>query len=233
VFCRNVWTDRARFWHEGFLRHVVYCVIKKFRCLQNKDTSVQNTSSDVLNSGLSSCPALDRHVMSSSRQRWILSAINWTVVGQRCLQQLRRLTASLSHWSSTSVYSTIRRAGSSATADNFTAQQKFESIPLLPIVLLMKYCIRKPLITKCAAILSNGIHHVHPPDKTSLCPAFYVSWQSDTARICCCPSCCCGARRPPLSIDISCPPGPQQQPAAPHAEVAKWNRRTDGHRTVT
>jgi len=23
--------------------------------------------------------------------------------------------------------------------------------------------------------------------------------------------CCCGARRPPPSIDISCPPGPQQQ----------------------
>ena len=32
-----------------------------------------------------------------------------------------------------------------------------------------------------------------------------------TARIYCCAPCCCSARRPPLSIDISCPPGPQQQ----------------------
>jgi len=31
VFYRNGWTDRADFWRVGFFRHILYCVIKKFR----------------------------------------------------------------------------------------------------------------------------------------------------------------------------------------------------------
>jgi len=46
---------------------------------------------------------------------------------------------------------------------------------------------------------------------TSLCSASYVTCQRDTARICCRTPLLLGARRPPLSIDISCPHGAQQQ----------------------
>ena len=51
---------------------------------------------------------------------------------------------------------------------------------------------------------------------TSLCPASYISWQHDTARICCWTVCCYApccrsTRQMPLEIDISCPPGPQKQ----------------------
>jgi len=40
-----------------------------------------------------------------------------------------------------------------------------------------------------------------------------------------------GARRPPLSIDISFPPGPQQQTRTA-AAVDRWDKRSDGHRGI-
>ena len=44
---------------------------------------------------------------------------------------------------------------------------------------------------------------------TSLCSwATYVRWKRDTTRICCCDPCCGAVQQ---SIDISYPPGPQQQ----------------------
>jgi len=63
---------------------------------------------------------------------------------------------------------------------------------------------------------------------TELCSASYASWQLDTARICCWAPCCRGtvaAGRPPLSTDIACPPGPQQQT---RSTLLRWNRQTDG-----
>ena len=45
------------------------------------------------------------------------------------------------------------------------------------------------------------------------CSTSYVSWQRDTARICCWTPCSCSVWRPPRSIGISCSPGPQQQTA--------------------
>ena len=50
-------------------------------------------------------------------------------------------------------------------------------------------------------------------------PASYVSWQRDTARICCrtpccCAPCCCGARLPLRSIDISTHLAHSSKPAA-------------------
>jgi len=53
--------------------------------------------------------------------------------------------------------------------------------------------------------------------RTGLCSAFYGGCKRDTARVCCRAPCCAaaplllGARRLPLSIDIPCPPGAQQQ----------------------
>jgi len=35
VFYRNIWTDRADFWHGGFLRPIVHCVLRKFRYLKH------------------------------------------------------------------------------------------------------------------------------------------------------------------------------------------------------
>jgi len=42
-------------------------------------------------------------------------------------------------------------------------------------------------------------------------------------------------RQPPLSIDISCPPGPQQQTRrnGMQASTDGTDKRTDGHLTVT
>ena len=47
--------------------------------------------------------------------------------------------------------------------------------------------------------------------------------------------CCRGARRPPLSINIACPPGPQQQTRCTLLQRSKngTDRQTDGHRPVT
>jgi len=42
------------------------------------------------------------------------------------------------------------------------------------------------------------------------------------------------AGRQPMSIDISCPAGPTAaNPPHAAAAVGRWNRQTDGHRTVT
>jgi len=48
---------------------------------------------------------------------------------------------------------------------------------------------------------------------TSLCSASSLGCQRDTAHICCRTQCCgaVAAGRPPLSIDIPCPHGAQQQ----------------------
>jgi len=47
-FYRNEWTDRAGFWHVGFIRPMLHCVLRKFRYLQ-KGTSLWKF---VPNSGL-------------------------------------------------------------------------------------------------------------------------------------------------------------------------------------
>jgi len=53
-------TDRAGFWRGGFFRPVLHCVLRKFRYLQNKGTSLWNF---FLNSGLRKY----RHSMSKER----------------------------------------------------------------------------------------------------------------------------------------------------------------------
>jgi len=39
VFFRNGWTDRAGFWHVGFFRLILHCVLRKFRYLQKRVAS--------------------------------------------------------------------------------------------------------------------------------------------------------------------------------------------------
>jgi len=34
VFYRNEWTESSNFWHGGFFRPVLHCVLRKFRYLQ-------------------------------------------------------------------------------------------------------------------------------------------------------------------------------------------------------
>ena len=64
------------------------------------------------------------------------------------------------------------------------------------------------------------------------CTASFLCCQHDTARICCQTPCCgavaAGHRRPPLSIDISCPHGAQQQTHRTPMLMSIDGRRTDG-----
>ena len=55
-----------------------------------------------------------------------------------------------------------------------------------------------------------------------LCSAFYISCQHDTDHI------CCWALAMQQSIDISCPPGPEQQTQQWSAAGKQWDKRTDG-----
>jgi len=94
------------------IRPVLHCVKRKFRCLQNKSTSLWNS---VPNSGLWKfcCGILivETCYRLSSRKMDAQSVINWTVVGQLSWQYLRAPTldhCSLSPRSSSSVYSTIQ-----------------------------------------------------------------------------------------------------------------------------
>jgi len=109
---------RAGFWLVSFLPSVLYCVKRKFGYRQNKGTSLWNF---VLNSGLTKF----RHGISIVETCYQLSSkkvdaqsvikINWVVVGQLSRQYLRAPTLdhySLSHRSSSAVYSTILSHGS-------------------------------------------------------------------------------------------------------------------------
>jgi len=49
TLCRNDWTNRAGFWHGGFLPPILHCVIRKFGISKNKGTSL---SIFIPNSGL-------------------------------------------------------------------------------------------------------------------------------------------------------------------------------------
>jgi len=72
------------------------------------------------------------------------------------------------------------------------------------------------------------------------CTASFLCCQHDTARICwqtpCCGAVAAGHRRPPLSIDISCPHGAQQQtrrtPMLMSSDGRRTDRQTDGRSTV-
>jgi len=110
VFCRSGSTNRAGFWHERFFRPVLHRVLRKFRYLQNKSTSLWNFS---LNAGLEKIS--QRHVdrwtcyQLSSRKVDAQSVINWTVVGQLSWHYLPAPTldrCSLSQRSPSSVSST-------------------------------------------------------------------------------------------------------------------------------
>jgi len=100
--------------HRGFLLPILHGIVMKFRCLQ-KSGQLYLDSNFVLNSGLRKF----RHGISIVETCWQLSStkvgaqsvINWTVVGQQSWQYLRQSTATLSHWSSTSVYSTMPSRG--------------------------------------------------------------------------------------------------------------------------
>jgi len=116
VFYRNGSTNRAGFWHVSFLPPVLHCVSGNSVISKNKGTSLWNF---VLNSGLRRF----RHGISivetcyqlSSRKVDPQSVKNWTVVGQLSRQYLRAPTLdhySLSHRSSSTVYSTILSHGS-------------------------------------------------------------------------------------------------------------------------
>jgi len=115
--------ESSWFRHVSFFPPVLHCVKRKFGYLQNKGTSLRNF---VLNSGHRKF----RHGISivetcyqlSSRKVDAHSVINWAVVGQLSRQYLRAPTPdhySLSHRSSSTVYSTICRTGQLATADTW------------------------------------------------------------------------------------------------------------------
>jgi len=82
------------------------------------------------------------------------------------------------------------------------------------------------------------------PEMTILCSASCGGWQRDTARICCWAQFAVvrrsaallllGARRPPLTIDISCRHGAQQQTRRSCVRmVGRTDRQTDGRPTVS
>ena len=85
----------------------------------------------------------------------------------------------------------------------------------------------------------SGIQSHFAASLTSLYSACYGGCKCDTSRICWmrlrAAAPLMGARRPPLSIDISCPPAPSSKPAARHY-CGRWmgqtDRRTDGYQTV-
>ena len=105
VSCQNVWMDRAGFWCGGFLCPILHCISRNSGVLQ-KEYFPQELYPKI--SGLGENLMLSQSVVSLARQRWrMLTAINWTIIGQLTWQYLQRSMASLSHWSSTSVYSTI------------------------------------------------------------------------------------------------------------------------------
>ena len=116
VFYRNGWTNRAGFWHMNFLQPP-YTVLKRNQVIsKNKGSSVWNF---VLNSGLRKFRhgilIVETCYQFSSRNVDAQSMINWAVVGQLSRQHLRAPTLdhySLSHRSSSSVYSTILSHGS-------------------------------------------------------------------------------------------------------------------------
>ena len=117
VFYRNCRTNRASFWHLSSIPSaVLHCVKTKFGYLQNKAISIWNF---VLNSGLRKF----RHGISivetcyqlSSRKVDAQSVINWAVVDQLSRYYPPAPTldhCSLSHRSSSAVYSTILSHGS-------------------------------------------------------------------------------------------------------------------------
>jgi len=96
-------------------------------------------------------------------------------------------------------------------------------LPCFVDVFTISYCDQSNLVDSVALCGEmNPITHLcsttqsvnkwmYNYEQTSLRWASHVSWLRDTARICRWMPCCCSAQRPPVSIDISCPPGPQQQ----------------------
>jgi len=100
------------FWHVCFFRPILLCLVRKLFLYFPLELC--------LNFWLKISPRLiDRRTCYQLRSTEMdaRNVINWTVVGQLSWQYLRRSTASLSQWSSSSVYSTIPSRGRSATAD--------------------------------------------------------------------------------------------------------------------
>jgi len=195
VFYRKVWADRAILGMESSFDLSYTMLWENSGIYKNKGTSIWNS-----NSGLkkihygTSLRHVDIRVLNLARQKCTLDCRRST---KSCWQCMRRLTMSLSHWSSTACMMPLR--GFICDADNDCCKEtpsfRWRSMPVLfaDIAPTMwnfraKFHVHDAVSTR----VCNGINSNSTGNKIYIAPVFSLGPQS--LCVCVCVRACARAR---------------------------------------